>query len=116
MSGQLEALNAQKAKDEKLANLLTNIRVFLPSVNRETGGHASDYLPHPTALAHLRRRFNFVSSQLLRNDSLSDMSDRNVLYFELFEWLEVQLHPELLAKHGLNGLYRPSPAMKLLRV
>ena len=32
---------------------------------------------------------NYVSSTLLRNDSLSDMSDRSVLYFELFEWLEV---------------------------
>ncbi|CDO68460.1 hypothetical protein BN946_scf184760.g16 [Trametes cinnabarina] len=97
MSGQLEALNAQRAKDEKLANLLTQIRTFLPSVNREGGGHASDYLVHPTALAHLRRRFNFVSSQLLRNDSLTDMSDRSVLYFELFEWLETISSHEALA-------------------
>ncbi|KAI0711061.1 ubiquitin conjugating enzyme family protein [Cerioporus squamosus] len=97
MSGQLEALNAQKAKDEKLATLLSNIRTFLPSVNREGGGHASDYLVHPTALAHLRRRFNFVSSQLLRNDSLSDMSDRSTLYFELFEWLETISSHEALA-------------------
>ena len=89
MSGQLEALNAQKAKDQNLSTLLSKIRAFLPSVNREGGGHASAYLVRPTALAHLRRRFNFVSSQLLRNDSLSDMSDRSVLYFELFEWLEV---------------------------
>lgn len=44
---------------------------------------------HPTALAHLRRRFNYICSALLRNDSLTDMSDRSVLYFELFEWLEV---------------------------
>ncbi|KAH9899465.1 ubiquitin conjugating enzyme family protein [Cubamyces lactineus] len=97
MSGQLEALNAQRAKDEKLATLLTQIRTFLPSVNREGGGHASDYLVHPTALAHLRRRFNFVSSQLLRNDSLTDMSDRSVLYFELFEWLETISSHEALA-------------------
>lgn len=66
--------------------------MFLPSVHREDGGKASDYLPHPTTLAHLRRRFNFVSSQLLRNDSLVDMSDRSVLYFELFDWLEVCGH------------------------
>ncbi|KAI0682282.1 ubiquitin conjugating enzyme family protein [Cerioporus squamosus] len=85
MSGQLEALNAQKAKDEKLATLLSNIRTFLPSVNREGGGHASDYLIH------------FVSSQLLRNDSLSDMSDRSTLYFELFEWLETISSHEALA-------------------
>ncbi|KAI0650839.1 ubiquitin conjugating enzyme family protein [Trametes meyenii] len=97
MSGQVEALNAQRLKDEKLATLLAQIRTFLPSVNREGGGHASDYLVHPTALAHLRRRFNFVSSQLLRNDSLTDMSDRSVLYFELFEWLETISSHEALA-------------------
>ncbi|KAI0737682.1 ubiquitin conjugating enzyme family protein [Daedaleopsis nitida] len=97
MSGQVEALNLQRAKDEKLSNLLSNIRAFLPSVNRRGGGHASDYLVHPTALAHLRRRFNFVSSQLLRNDSLTDMSDRSVLYFELFEWLETISSHEALA-------------------
>ena len=79
----------QKAKDEKLSDMLKAIRVFLPNLNREHGGKACDYLPHPTTLAHLRRRFNFVSSQLLRNDSLTDMSDRSVLYFELLEWLEV---------------------------
>ncbi|KAI0787135.1 hypothetical protein BC629DRAFT_1582278 [Irpex lacteus] len=82
----------QKAKDLKLSALLSSIRVYLPSLHREDGGKPSDYLPHPTTLAHLRRRFNYVSSQLLRNDSLVDMSDRSVLYFELFEWMEeVQL-------------------------
>lgn len=80
----------QRAKDEKLAQLLSRIRIFLPSLHRPGGARTSDYLVHPTALAHLRRRFNFVSSQLLRNDSLADMSDRSVLYIELFEWLEVQ--------------------------
>lgn len=69
---------------------MREVRVFLPNLHREDGGRTSDYLPHPTALAHLRRRFNYVSSALLRNDSLADMSDRNVLYFELFEWLEVR--------------------------
>ncbi len=110
-------MNAQKAKDEKLASLLSNIRTFLPSVNREGGGHASDYLVHPTALAHLRRRFNFVSSQLLRNDSLSDMSDRSTLYFELFEWLEV-IHTRRHSRSGLtwNRFSRPYLAMKHLLV
>ena len=88
-TGQLEAQAVQKSKDLKLAALLSSIRVYLPSLHREGGGKPSDYLPHPTTLAHLRRRFNYVSSQLLRNDSLVDMSDRSVLYFELFEWMEV---------------------------
>lgn len=81
---------AQRAKDEKLAFLLASIRVYLPSVRRPGGPKTSDYLVHPTALAHLRRRFNFVGSQLLRNDSLADMSDRSVLYIELYDWLEVR--------------------------
>jgi len=63
------------------------IRVYLPSISR---GRTSDYLVHPTTLAHLRRRFNYICSSLLRNDSLTDMSDRSVLYFELFEWLQVR--------------------------
>ncbi|EJF62236.1 ubiquitin conjugating enzyme family protein [Dichomitus squalens] len=98
MSGHLEAMNAQKAKDQKLSTLLSDIRTFLPSVNRESNIHFdSDFLPHPATLAHLRRRFNFVSSQLLRNDSLTDMSDRSILYFELFLWLETISRHEALA-------------------
>lgn len=93
VSGQEEALAIQKTKDEQIGNLLGSIREFLPNLHRPEGGKTSDYLPNPTTLAHLRRRFNYVSSSLLRNDSLSDMSDRNVLYFELFEWLEVLLAP-----------------------
>ncbi|OSX59536.1 hypothetical protein POSPLADRAFT_1067248 [Postia placenta MAD-698-R-SB12] len=96
-SGQVEAQAVQRAKDEKLAELLSRIRIFLPSLHRPGGARTSDYLVHPTALAHLRRRFNFVSSQLLRNDSLADMSDRSVLYIELFEWLETISCHEALA-------------------
>lgn len=81
----------QKVKDEKLAALLEGVRVYLPNLNRDGGVKSCDFLPHPTTLAHLRRRFNFVSSQLLRNDSLVDMSERSILYFELLEWLEVSM-------------------------
>jgi hypothetical protein len=88
-SGQAEALALQKAKDEAVGNLLSTVRDYLPSLRREGGGQTSDYLVHPTALAHLRRRFNVVCSTLLKNDSLADMSDRSILYFELLEWLEV---------------------------
>ncbi|KAG8928570.1 hypothetical protein FRC02_006721 [Tulasnella sp. 418] len=96
-SGQLEAYAQQNTRDEQIGSLMRQIREFLPSVQRPHGGHASDFLPHPTALAHLRRRFNFVSSSLLRNDSLTDMSDRSVLYFELFSWLETISNHEALA-------------------
>lgn len=91
MSGQLVAWATQRAKDEKIGNLLSEIRTYLPNLYREGGGQPSDYLVHPTALAHLRRRFNYVCGTLLRNDSLADMSDRSVLYFELLLWLEVSI-------------------------
>ncbi|KIY71465.1 ubiquitin conjugating enzyme family protein [Cylindrobasidium torrendii FP15055 ss-10] len=96
-SGQLEALAAQLAKDKKIGSLLTGVRNYLPDLRREGGGHASDYLPHPTALAHLRRRFNSVCSTLLKNDSLADMSERSVLYYELLEWLGTISSHESLA-------------------
>jgi hypothetical protein len=68
---------------------MAQLRMFLPSLRRSGGALTSDYLVHPTALAHLRRRFNNICSSLLRNDSLTDMSERSSVYFELFEWLEV---------------------------
>ncbi|OJA14679.1 hypothetical protein AZE42_02395 [Rhizopogon vesiculosus] len=96
-SGQLEAQTAQRLKDEKIGTILSQIREYLPSLRREGGARTSDYMVHPTALAHLRRRFNYLCTTLLRNDSLSDMSDRSVLYFELFEWLETISNHEALA-------------------
>lgn len=96
-SGQVEAQAIQKAKDEKIGKLLSAVRIYLPNLHRSGGGRTSDYLVHPTALAHLRRRFNYVCSTLLRNDSLADMSERSVLYFELMEWLETISNHEALA-------------------
>ncbi|CAA7259737.1 unnamed protein product [Cyclocybe aegerita] len=96
-SGQVKALAAQRAKDERLGKLLSAIRVYLPNLNREGGGRTSDYLVHPTTLAHLRRRFNHICSILLRNDSLADMSERSIIYFELLEWLETISNHEALA-------------------
>ncbi|KAJ7638794.1 ubiquitin conjugating enzyme family protein [Roridomyces roridus] len=95
-SGQIEAQALQAAKDQKIGQFLTELGVYLPSLHRD-GHHPSDFLPHPTALAHLRRRFNYVCSGLLRNDSLADMSDRSVLYFKLLEWLETISSHEALA-------------------
>lgn len=88
-TGQAEAQAIQHTKDERLGKLMAQLRVYLPSLRRPGGALTSDYLVHPTALAHLRRRFNNICSSLLRNDSLADMSDRSTVYFELFEWLEV---------------------------
>ncbi|KAI0307244.1 hypothetical protein B0F90DRAFT_1807893 [Multifurca ochricompacta] len=96
-TGQAEAQAMQQSKDEKLGKLMTQLRVFLPSLRRPGGALTSDYLVHPTALAHLRRRFNNICSSLLRNDSLTDMSDRSSVYFELFEWLETISNHEALA-------------------
>ncbi|KAH9045491.1 hypothetical protein EDB85DRAFT_1906919 [Lactarius pseudohatsudake] len=96
-TGQAEAQAIQHTKDERLGKLMAQLRVFLPSLRRPGGARTSDYLVHPTALAHLRRRFNNICSSLLRNDSLADMSDRSTVYFELFEWLETISNHEALA-------------------
>ncbi|KAG9096428.1 hypothetical protein FS749_008504 [Ceratobasidium sp. UAMH 11750] len=96
-TGQLEAMQTQKARDTKMAALMIEVREFLPSLQRKEGVQTSDYLVHPSALAHLRRRFNWIGSTLLRNDSLTDMSDRSVLYFELFSWLETISNHEALS-------------------
>lgn len=72
---------------------MSQVRAYLPAVKR---GHTTDLLVHPTALAHLRRRSSFVSD-LLRNDSLMDMSNRAEIYHALFDWLEVVSSHEVLA-------------------
>jgi hypothetical protein len=66
-----------------------DVRAHLPDLKREGGLRPSDSNVHPTTLAHLRRRLCPIVSSYLRNDSLTDMEDRSVLYFELFEWLKV---------------------------
>ncbi|KAB5592375.1 Ubiquitin conjugating enzyme family protein [Ceratobasidium theobromae] len=96
-TGQIEAMQSQKTRDTKMAALMAEVREFLPSLQRKGGVQTSDYLVHPSALAHLRRRFNWIGSTLLRNDSLADMSDRSILYFELFSWLETISNHEALA-------------------
>ncbi|THV08584.1 hypothetical protein K435DRAFT_740799 [Dendrothele bispora CBS 962.96] len=96
-SGQVEAHALQVEKDAKIGRLLSAVRVYLPNLHRSGGARTSDYMVHPTALAHLRRRFNYVCSALLRNDSLADMSERSILYFELLEWLETISNHEALA-------------------
>lgn len=117
-TGQLEAQALQKEKDAKLGSFLSALREFLPNLHRKAGGQASDYLVHPTALAHLRRRFNHICSTLLRNDSLADMSDRSILYFELLNWLEVtDWSPPCDYPCTVNVSFsfaRLSPTMKLL--
>lgn len=69
-------------------------------------GHTTDLLVHPTALAHLRRRSSFVGD-LLRNDSLMDMSNRAEIYHALFDWLEVISSHEVLASMLAMPQMRP---------
>lgn len=61
-------MQAQLARDRQLSALLSAVRAFLPNMQRAGGGKTSDYLVHPTTLASVRRRFDLVSSTLLRND------------------------------------------------
>jgi hypothetical protein len=84
----MRAERAQIEADEKTALLLSQIQVYLPHLDRSSGTRTSDHLVHPTALAHLRRRSAFVHD-LLRNDSLLDMSNRDRIYSALLDWLKV---------------------------
>ncbi|WVR07973.1 hypothetical protein IAU60_005016 [Kwoniella sp. DSM 27419] len=95
-SGQVRAQAAQRDADARTASLLSQVQAFLPTYDRLGGPAASDHMVHPTTLAHLRRRSGFVND-LLRNDSLLDMSDRGDLYRCLFDWLEVVSNHEALA-------------------
>jgi hypothetical protein len=79
---------AEKQRDTKTAALLREVQVYLPQLDRASGASTGDHLVHPTTLAHLRRRSAFVND-LLRNDSLLDMSNRSSLYHALFDWLQV---------------------------
>ncbi|GMK56583.1 hypothetical protein CspeluHIS016_0304230 [Cutaneotrichosporon spelunceum] len=95
-SGQVAAEKAQNEKDKKTAMLLSQVSLYLPTLKREGGPQASDLLVHPTSLAHLRRRSGFVND-LLRNDSLMDMSNRSIIYRALMDWLEIVSSHEALA-------------------
>ncbi|KAI6014877.1 hypothetical protein PISMIDRAFT_113926, partial [Pisolithus microcarpus 441] len=71
---------------------------YLLSLHKHGGALMSDCIVHPTALAHLRRCFNYLCLTLLRNDSLTDMSDPSVLYFQLLQWLKTISNHEALAR------------------
>lgn len=106
-TGQRRAEQAQAAADAKTGELLTQVRVYLPTLNRASGARSSDHLVHPTALAHLRRRSGFVTD-LLRNDSLLDMVNRRNIYEVLFDWLKVVSSHESLA--SMLGMPQMRPA------
>ncbi|WVQ77522.1 hypothetical protein IAR50_007208 [Cryptococcus sp. DSM 104548] len=106
-TGQIAAEKAQAAADTLVATLLHQVSLFLPNPNRAGGGTSSDYHVHPTVLAHLRRRSTFVSD-LLRNDSLLDMSKRGDLYRALFDWLEIVSDNESLSSMLGMPFMRPA--------
>nr|XP_019009265.1 uncharacterized protein I206_05913 [Kwoniella pini CBS 10737]OCF48046.1 hypothetical protein I206_05913 [Kwoniella pini CBS 10737] len=105
-TGQVKAGEAQKAADERILLLLSQIQIFLPNLDRVGGPKTSDHLVHPTALAHLRRRSAFIND-LLRNDSLLDMSQRAELYTSLLDWLKLVSNHEALASMLAMPQMRP---------
>ncbi|KAK0552846.1 hypothetical protein OC845_001514 [Tilletia horrida] len=91
------AAGKQQENDQALSEALALVRNFLPSLRREPNPTASDFDPHSTTLAHLRRRFLPIASKLLQSDSFMDMSERRVLYDELLQWLQEMSHSGVLA-------------------
>lgn len=87
-SGQQAAVVAQTKIDHATTQVLRQVQAYLPNLDRKGGPCISDHMVHPTALAHLRRKSTFVND-LLRNESLLDMTSREALYAALFDWLKV---------------------------
>ena len=81
--------------------------MYLPQRGRTSGTRTSDHMVHPTALAHLRRRSGFVN-ELLKNDSLLDMTNRRVVYNELLNWLELISSHDSLASMLAMPQMRPA--------
>ncbi|MBW0504927.1 hypothetical protein O181_044642 [Austropuccinia psidii MF-1] len=96
-SGQEAASREQIRRDKALAALLSSVRSFLPNRDRPGGTfRASDHMPSIATAIHIRRRFNPIASELLKNGSLFDMSERKVLYEEFLDWLMIiSLHENL---------------------
>lgn len=58
----------QQAQDERLREALSQIRPFVPDVHRQPCAVQSDFMPHITSIAALRRRFLPVACTLLRTE------------------------------------------------
>lgn len=74
--------------------------------NRARAGpfRPSDHMPSIATAIHIRRRFNPIASDLLKNDSLSDMCDRRDLYEEFLNWLSIlAAHENLSSIMGQVG-------------
>ncbi|CAD6959755.1 unnamed protein product [Tilletia controversa] len=87
----------QQENDRALAEGLASLRTYLPTFSRSPAAVKSDYMPHSTTLAHLRRRLLPIASKLLSSDSFVDMTERRILYDELFLWLQLMSDNETLA-------------------
>lgn len=58
----------QQAQDERLREALSQIRPFVPDVHRQPCAVQSDFMPHITSIAAVRRRFLPVACTLLRTE------------------------------------------------
>jgi hypothetical protein len=96
-SGQKAAIEAQTKIDLATTKVLRQVQAYLPDLDRQGGPCISDHMVHPTALAHLRRKSTFVND-LLRNESLLDMTSREELYTAMFDWLKVLTIPSIVSR------------------
>ena len=89
-SGEEKAGRAQQEKDQKLEQILREVRVYLPDPFRKGGSRPSDSMMHSSVFSHLRRRFNQIACSLLQSDSITDIYHRELVFTELMEWLQVR--------------------------
>lgn len=99
----------QKDRDELIRHSLEQLRPYLPDHNRsrvlDANGQVvacdpteEDFLPDIVLIAHLRRRFLPLASELLESRSISDVTERAPLFEELLRWFGLLgQHPNLAA-------------------
>ncbi|KDN51308.1 hypothetical protein K437DRAFT_55354 [Tilletiaria anomala UBC 951] len=124
------AVQKQKERDDVLEGMLRTLRQFVPDTHRtvessskskegnsssnspaddasESEVYETDWFPDATTLAHVRRRFLPLASNLLSSDSLIDMIERESLFMELLSWFDLFARHEALCPLLAQPIMRP---------
>lgn len=117
---QAKQLRKQKAADELVRQNLELLRPYVPDPSRFRIVDAKgdivacdpvehDHLPDIVTIAHLRRRFLPLASELLQSGSIADVTDREPLFTELLMWFR------LFSRHANLAALVAQPIMGLTK-
>ncbi|PWN45521.1 hypothetical protein IE81DRAFT_344822 [Ceraceosorus guamensis] len=105
----------QQALDERIREALFQVRPFLPDVHRKPLAVQSDFMPHITSIAAVRRRFLPIASALLRTESLNDMTRRAALFQELLNFFQTLSYHEALSALLAQPIMTPRSVRDVVR-